>query len=74
MSSAIFIPCNKKVLQNIEKTIQQYGLFECYTNQNERIFKNNDFMLLEKRKYIFLKAFSIEDYNIIQQVEATLLK
>ena len=74
MNNAIFIPCNRQVIKNIEKTVKQYGLDECYTDSpNEKIFKNNDLILLKKRKYIFLKAFCIEDINKIQQVRASLL-
>lgn len=75
MSSSVFIPCNKKVLKNIENTIEQFELKEAYiAPKKERILKNDDLLLLQKRKYVFLKAFSSDGINKIQQVQALLLK
>ena len=75
MNSAIFIPCNRKVVKNIKKTVEQCGLYECDTAlPNERIFKNDHFLLLKRKKYIFLKAFCNEDINKIQQARVFLLK
>ena len=75
MNDSIFIPCDRKVLKNIKKTVEQYNLCECYTGiKGEKIFKNKDFLLLKKKKYIFIKAFCQEDTKTIQQVRSCLQK
>lgn len=57
MSNALYLVRNKRSEDKIGSLVQKYNLELCYDTKNEKVFKNENILLLLKKKYIFLQVF-----------------
>lgn len=58
MSNSLYLVRNKQSERKIDSLIQKYNLELCYDTKNEKVLKNENILLLLKKKYIFLRVFS----------------
>ena len=54
MSNALYLVRNKRSEDKIGSLIQKYNLELCYDVKDEKVLKNENILLLLKKKYIFL--------------------
>lgn len=75
MSNSIYFPNKASTKDNINMVISKYNLQEFSNNQKkEKVFKNEDIILLLTRKYIFLRAFLNEDEQVILDIKKLLIE
>lgn len=75
MSNSIYFPNKASTKKNINKVISKYKLKEFGCNQKrEKVFKNEDIILLLTKKYVFLRSFLNEDDQIIIDVKKLLME
>lgn len=58
MNSALYLVRNKNSESRISSLIQKYDLELCYDTKTEKVLKNENILLLLKKKYIFLRVFT----------------
>lgn len=75
MSNSIYFPNKASTKENINMVISKYKLQEFSSNQKkEKVFKNEDIILLLTKKYIFLRSFLNEDDQVILDVKKLLIE
>lgn len=73
MSNDIYFPNKASTKKNINKVIDKYKLQESSSIQRkERVYKNEDIILLLTKKYIFMRSFLSEDDQIILNIKKIL--
>lgn len=73
MSNDIYFPNKASTKKNINKVISKYKLQESSSIQRkERVYKNEDIILLLTKKYIFMRSFLSEDDQIILNIKKIL--
>lgn len=66
MSNALYLVRNKRSEDKIGSLIQKYNLELCYDVKDEKVLKNENILLLLKKKYIF--------YEFLQETIVCFLK
>ncbi len=75
MNNSIYFPNKASTKKNINKVISKYKLQEFSCNlKKEKVFKNEDIILLLTKRYIFLRSFLNEDDQVIIDVKNILME
>lgn len=68
MDNALYLLRSKSSEGKISSLIQKYNLEFCYDTKTEKVLKNENMLLLLKKKYIFLRVLT-EDSNLFSEVK-----
>lgn len=71
MNNALFFIRNKRSENIIALLVQEYKLKPCYIARNEKIMKNENIILMLKKRYVFLRVFT-EDSRLFSQIRQNL--
>lgn len=71
MSNALYLVRNKRSEDKIGSLIQKYNLELCYDVKDEKVLKNENILLLLKKKYIFLRVLA-GDNCLFSEVQKSL--
>ena len=71
MSNALYLVRNKRSEDKIGSLIQKYNLELCYDIKDEKVLKNENILLLLKKKYIFLRVLT-GDNGLFSEVQKSL--
>lgn len=73
MSNDIYFPNNASTRKNIYKVISKYNMKESGSNhRKEKVYKNENIILLLTKKYVFMRSFLNEDEQIILNIKKIL--
>lgn len=64
MNNTLYLERNRHVDTQLNKLASIQGLSMCYRDKNQRILKNENIIIAQKKKYIFLKVFSEDTSSI----------
>ena len=66
MNNALYLVRNKRVDEIIGSFIIKYKLELCYNTKKEKILKNENVILSQKKKYIFLRVFAEDSWLLFE--------
>lgn len=73
MNNTSYFKRNRRTLHTIKKILTEYNLLECYNENSEKIYKNENILLWENRKFILLRSLSQNDQSTFLNIKKELL-
>ena len=68
MNNSLYLVRDKDAETKIKPFVKKYNLELCFEEQKEKVLKNENMLVLLKKKYIFIRFF-LDSNNLFSEVQ-----
>ena len=68
MNNSLYLVRNKDAETKINSLVKKYNLELCFEERKEKVLKNENMLVLLKKKYIFIR-FLLDSNNLFSEVQ-----